>query len=123
TMITPVLLARRWTRAGSDDGRGGGPAGRAPRRLLACSGVSGLRRVRSSSRLAGSKNMRVCSSMRIVTPGEDLGGVELLAGQRDQAGAGHAAVCLDRVTVFGRRQWRGGGRDRALGGEPGQVVN
>jgi len=42
--------------------------------------------------------------MRIVTPGEDLGGVQLLPGQRDQAGAGHAAVCLDRVTVFGRRQ-------------------
>jgi hypothetical protein len=27
TMITPVLLARRWTRTGSAEGRGGGPAG------------------------------------------------------------------------------------------------
>ena len=26
TMITPVLLARRWTRTGSAGGRGGGPA-------------------------------------------------------------------------------------------------
>jgi hypothetical protein len=29
TVITPVLLARRWTVTGSDDGRGGGPAARA----------------------------------------------------------------------------------------------
>jgi hypothetical protein len=35
TMITPVLLARRWAVAGPADGRGGGPAGRAPRRRRA----------------------------------------------------------------------------------------
>jgi hypothetical protein len=29
-MITPLLDARRWTRMGSVDGRGGGPAGRLP---------------------------------------------------------------------------------------------
>src|SRR6185503_399746 len=31
TMMTPVLLATLWTVTGSADGRGGGPAGRAPR--------------------------------------------------------------------------------------------
>src|SRR5215813_4090954 len=41
TMITPVLLARRWTAIGSAEGRGGGPAGRALRRLLTWSGVRG----------------------------------------------------------------------------------
>jgi hypothetical protein len=29
-MITPVALTRRWTRMGSAEGRGGGPAGRTP---------------------------------------------------------------------------------------------
>jgi hypothetical protein len=51
TMITPVLLARRWTRAGSADGRGSGPAGRASRRSVTWAGVSGFQRVRSSSRV------------------------------------------------------------------------
>ena len=67
TMMTPVLLARRWTVTGSAEGRGGGPAGRAPRSLRAWSRVSGLGRVRSSSRVAGSKNVRVVSSMRMPT--------------------------------------------------------
>ncbi len=40
TMITPVLLARRWTRISSAHGHGGTPAGRAPRRSLTCSGVA-----------------------------------------------------------------------------------
>ena len=40
TMITPVLLARCWTRIGSAHGRGGAPADRAPRRSLTCSGVA-----------------------------------------------------------------------------------
>jgi hypothetical protein len=48
TMITPVAEARRWTRIGSVEGRGGGPAGRMPRSRAACAGVSGLGRVRSS---------------------------------------------------------------------------
>ena len=37
TMITPVLLATRWAVTGSVEGRVGGPAGRAPRILRACS--------------------------------------------------------------------------------------
>jgi hypothetical protein len=40
-MMTPVLLARRWAVTGSADGRGGGPAGRAPRSSRASSQVSG----------------------------------------------------------------------------------
>src|SRR5215471_15890309 len=67
TMITPVLLARRWAVTGSAAGRGGGPAGRAPRRVRAWSQVSGLGLVRSSTRVAGSKNIRVFSSMRMDT--------------------------------------------------------
>ena len=66
-MITPVLLATRWAATGSVEGRGGGPAGRAPRILRACSQVSGLGRVRSSSRVAGSKNIRVACSTRTET--------------------------------------------------------
>ena len=46
-MMTPVLLATRWTVTGSAEGRGGGPAGRAPRSSRAWSQVSGLGRVRS----------------------------------------------------------------------------
>src|SRR5713101_6714847 len=42
TMITPVLLARRWAVTGPVAGRGGGPAGRAPRSVRAWSQVSGL---------------------------------------------------------------------------------
>src|SRR5215472_714931 len=53
-----------WHGDGSADGRGGGPAGLAPRMVQAWSRVSGLGRVRSSSRVAGSKNMSVCSWMR-----------------------------------------------------------
>lgn len=47
TMIAPVLLARRWTRTGSADGRGGGPVGRTPRRPLTCPEDKGFLRVRS----------------------------------------------------------------------------
>ena len=67
TMMTPVLLARRWAVTGSVDGRGGGPAGRAPRIARAWSQVSGLGRVRRSSLVSGSKNIRVASSTRIET--------------------------------------------------------
>ena len=42
TRITPVLAARRCTVTGSLDGRGGGPARRAPRSRSTCSRVSGL---------------------------------------------------------------------------------
>jgi hypothetical protein len=66
-MMTPVLLATRWTVMGSVEGRGGGPAGRAPRRRRAWSQVSGLGRVRSSSRVAGLKNIRVFCSIRMLT--------------------------------------------------------
>jgi hypothetical protein len=45
TMMTPVLLARRWAVMGSAEGRGGGPAGLAPQSLQAWSQVSGLGRV------------------------------------------------------------------------------
>ena len=69
TMMTPVLLARRWTVTGSAEGRGGGPAGRAPRSSRAWSQVSGLGRVRSSTRVSGSKNISVFSSMRMETIG------------------------------------------------------
>ena len=67
TMMMPVLLATRWTVTGSAEGRGGGPAGRAPRSSRAWSQVSGLGRVRSSTRVAGSKNIRVFCSILIET--------------------------------------------------------
>jgi hypothetical protein len=62
-----LLLARRCAVTGSVEGRGGGPAGLAPRIVQAWSQVSGLGRVRSSSRVAGSKNIRVFSLMRMPT--------------------------------------------------------
>jgi hypothetical protein len=40
TTITPVALARRCTRMGSQGGQGGGPTGRAPRSLATWAGVS-----------------------------------------------------------------------------------
>src|SRR6266851_1420798 len=64
-MMTPVLLARRWTVTGSADGLGGRPAGRAPRRARACSQVSGFGRVRSSSRVWEPKNIKMASSMAL----------------------------------------------------------
>jgi hypothetical protein len=53
-MITPVLLARRWTRTGSIEGRGGGPAGADAVQAFDLPGVRGFLRVRSSSRVARS---------------------------------------------------------------------
>src|SRR5918911_2919295 len=55
TRMTPLLEARRCTVTGSTEGRGGGPAGRAPRSLRAWSQLGGLGRMRSSSRMSGSK--------------------------------------------------------------------
>ena len=82
-MMTPVLLATRWTVTGSVEGRGGGPAGRAPRSSRAWSQVSGLGRVRSSTRVAGSKNIRVFCSilMRHQHAAEDLRGDVVAAGR------------------------------------------
>jgi len=124
-MITPVLLARRWTRTGSADGRGGGPAGRTPRRPLTCSGVSGVGAGAEQLAAGGVEEHQgvLLDADRDPAAGQDLGGVQLPPGQRDQAGVGYAAVCLGRVAVFGRRQRRGTGRDCSVGDQPGQVVN
>ena len=67
TMTMPVFDARRCTVTGSVRGCGGGPAGRAPRSLPIWAAVNGLGRVRRSSRVSGSKNDRVCASIRIAT--------------------------------------------------------
>ena len=64
TMTTPVFEARRWTRIGSCDGRGGGPALRIPRSCWICWLVSGLGLVRSSSLVSRSKNITRLGSSR-----------------------------------------------------------
>ena len=62
-----VLLDLLGAVTGPVEGRGGGPAGRAPCRARAWSQVSGLGRARSSSRVSGSKNIRVSVSILIET--------------------------------------------------------
>ena len=56
TTMMPELEARRCTVTGSLEGRGGVPGGRERCSRTASPGASGLGRVRSSSRVAGSKN-------------------------------------------------------------------
>lgn len=58
---------RRCTGTGVVRGWGGGPAGRAERSRRISAGLNGLGRVRSGSRVSGSKNIRVCSSTRMLT--------------------------------------------------------
>ena len=125
TTMTPVALARRCTRIGSDGGRGGGPAGRAPRSRATWAGVSGLGRVRSSTRVAGSKNISVCwlDADADQLAAEDLRGEQAVTAEADQAAAGDGPLDLDRVAVLGRWQWGGPGGDGPGGGELGQVVD
>ena len=63
-MITPVLLARRWTVTGSDDGRGGGLAARAllGRRAVIVFPLGGT--ARSDHRAAVMGPRRVCGGAR-----------------------------------------------------------
>ena len=123
-MITPVFEARRCTRIGSIDGPGGGPAGRTPRRYLTLPGVSGLGRVRSSSRVSRSKNSSVwprCGSRpggRRGSPRPGDGGRRGRPGRR-----GTPPFDLDHVAVPDRRQRRWAGRDGRPARPAGQVVD
>jgi hypothetical protein len=74
TQIVPVALTRRWTVTGSVRGRGGGPAGRAPRSRRACWGMSGLGRALSSSRVVKEQQRRGLDADRDAAAAEDLGG-------------------------------------------------
>jgi hypothetical protein len=75
-MVTPVADARRWTRTGSSDARGGGPAGRAPRSRAAWSGVIGLGRGAEQDPCFGVVEHQGdgLDADADELPGEDLGG-------------------------------------------------
>ena len=123
TMMTPVLLATRWAVTGSADGRGGGPAGRAPRSWRAWSQVSGLGRVRSSSRVAD-RRTSACSARsgwRPACPPRISAARTVAAGQVDRAVLGHDPVDLDRGAGLGGRQRRRPGGPGSGGGQGGQV--
>jgi hypothetical protein len=74
TVMIPLSEARGCTVMGSTEGRGGGPAGRAPHSLRAWSWASGLGRVRSSSPGVGIEEhqRRVFDADAHAAPGEDL---------------------------------------------------
>ena len=108
TMMTPVLLATRWTVTGSVKGRGGGPAGRAPRSSRAWSQVSGLARVPAGPGGGVEEHQRG----RLDPDGhhhaaEDLRGGVVAAAEADMAVFADHPVDLYRSAGLGRRT--GGG--------------
>ena len=97
----------------------GRPGGSGAAQLRAWSQVSGFGRVRSSSRVPGSKNISVFSSIRIadLAAPEDLRGQHVPTGQVDSAVLADDPVDLDRGSRLGRGQGRRPGRPSSLGGQ------
>ena len=110
TMITPVLLARRWTVTGSAEGRGGGPAGRAPRRRPGL--VPGQRAGPGAQQHAG---IGVEEHQRVLldADGDQLpprisAAMEYRPPRLTCAVLADHAVDLDRRSGLARRGWGGG---------------
>jgi hypothetical protein len=124
-MTTPVFEARRCTRIGSEEGRGGGPVGRTARRCRACSGVSGFGR--GAQQLAGvqveEQQAGALDADSDLASGEDLCGQHQPAGQGHRAGSSDDALDLDHIPVDRRCQRRRPGRFAALRGQGVEVVD
>ena len=121
TMITPVLLATRWAVTGSVEGRGGGPAGRAPRSSRAWSQVSGLGRVREQDPGGGVEEHQRVSARSGCDTGGRRGSPRraVAAAQADVAVLADRAVDLDRGAGLGRGERRRPGGTAAAGGQRG----
>ena len=97
-MTTPVFEARRCTRIGSVEGRGGGPAGRTAAQVPGLVGVSGFGP--GAQQFAG---LEVEEHQRVrldpdpdLAAGEDLRGQHHVPAQGHRAGAGDDPFDLDR---------------------------
>jgi hypothetical protein len=125
TRIRPVAGARRCTRMGSDGGRGGGPAGRAPRSRVIWAGVQRVGPGAQQHPWAGvgeHQRVRLDSDAGELAAG-DLCGGQAVRAEADQAAAGDRPAGLDGRAVPGGWQRGGSGGDGAGGDELGQVVD
>lgn len=108
-----MLLATRWAVTGSAEGRGGGPAARAPRGRRAWSKVSRLDRVRSQhAGLRVEEHQGVfLDADRNPAATQGIRGQDVAPGQVDRAVFADDPVDLDRRTRLGRGQrWGPAGR-------------
>jgi hypothetical protein len=123
TVITPVVLTRRWTVTGLGPGPRrwtGGPGALEPERLLRRERVGAHAQQLARLRVEEHQRLRLDADDHGPSA-EDLGRGHLAAGQGDDAALVDRAVDLDRRSILGRRQRRRPGRDRAPPGELGQI--
>jgi hypothetical protein len=109
TVITPVVLTRRWTVTGLGPGPRrwtGGPGALEPERLLRRERVGAHVRQLARLRVEEHQGLRLDADDHGPSA-EDLGRGHLAAGQGDDAALVDRAVDLDRRSILGRRS--GGG--------------
>src|ERR1700691_812838 len=123
TMMTPVLLARRWAVTGSVDGPGRRPGG--PGSAHRAGLVPGQRARAGAQEFAGlgveEHQGGFLDPDRDAAAGEDLPGRDVAPGEVDGAVAGDGAVDIEGGAGLGGRQRRRPGRAAPVSGQGGEV--